>query len=108
MISEPNGPFVNLSRLNIDKYAANSQINRNLFEYVFYYEGDMRMAHQVNHIISSLSVLVNYHIIFGNVCCTFLQAMTFLDRSDCSKKCRYCRLVLDESTGKELLSLGNV
>ncbi|VDK80386.1 unnamed protein product [Litomosoides sigmodontis] len=47
MLSEPNGSFVNLSRLNIDKYAANPQVNRNLFEYVFYYEGDMRMAHQI-------------------------------------------------------------
>ncbi|VDK68413.1 unnamed protein product [Onchocerca ochengi] len=47
MISEPNGPFVNLSRLNVDKYAADSQVNRNLFEYVFYHEGDMKVAHQI-------------------------------------------------------------
>ncbi|VDP13673.1 unnamed protein product [Onchocerca flexuosa] len=47
MISEPNGPFVNLSRLNVDKYAADSQVNRNLFEYVFYHEADMKVAHQI-------------------------------------------------------------
>ncbi|KAM3717572.1 Tetratricopeptide repeat protein [Dirofilaria immitis] len=47
MISEPNGPFVNLSRLNIDKYAADSQVNRSLFEYIFYHESDMKVAHQI-------------------------------------------------------------
>ncbi|VIO97918.1 Uncharacterized protein BM_BM6009 [Brugia malayi] len=47
MISEPNGPFVNLSRLNIDKYAIDPCVNRNLFEYVFYHEGDMKIAHQI-------------------------------------------------------------
>ncbi|KAL3984822.1 Tetratricopeptide repeat protein 8 [Acanthocheilonema viteae] len=47
IISEPNGPFVNLSRLNIDKYATDPQVNRNLFEYVFYHEGDMKVAHQI-------------------------------------------------------------
>uniref|UniRef100_A0A915Q3P7 Tetratricopeptide repeat protein 8 n=1 Tax=Setaria digitata TaxID=48799 RepID=A0A915Q3P7_9BILA len=47
MISEPDGPFVNLSRLNVDKYAADPQVNRNLFEYIFYHEGDMKVAHQI-------------------------------------------------------------
>lgn len=56
MISEPNGPFVNLSRLNVDKYATDPQVNRNLFEYIFYHEGDMKIAHQVSHKIIFINV----------------------------------------------------
>ncbi|XGW06040.1 hypothetical protein V3C99_016406 [Haemonchus contortus] len=47
MASDPEGPFVNLSRLNVDKYAADPLVNRQLFEYVFYHEGDMKIAHQI-------------------------------------------------------------
>ncbi|CAI4225058.1 unnamed protein product [Auanema sp. JU1783] len=47
MISSGDGPFINLARLNIDKYASDLQVNRQLFEYVFYVEGDMRVAHQI-------------------------------------------------------------
>lgn len=39
--------FLNLSRLNIDKYAADSTVNRHLFDYVFLHEGDIKSAHQV-------------------------------------------------------------
>jgi hypothetical protein len=39
--------FLNLSRLNIDKYAADPTVNRYLFEYVFLHENDMKAAHQV-------------------------------------------------------------
>ncbi|VDN24566.1 unnamed protein product [Gongylonema pulchrum] len=34
MISQPDGPFVNLSRLNVDKYATDPQVNRTIFEYI--------------------------------------------------------------------------
>ncbi|VDN06071.1 unnamed protein product [Thelazia callipaeda] len=47
MVSQPDGPFVNLSRLNIDKYASDPAINRSLFEYVFYHEGDINIAYQI-------------------------------------------------------------
>ncbi|VDO73148.1 unnamed protein product [Heligmosomoides polygyrus] len=47
MASDPDGPFVNLARLNVEKYAADPLVNRQLFEYVFYHEGDIKMAHQV-------------------------------------------------------------
>ncbi|KAI6188863.1 hypothetical protein M3Y98_00400100 [Aphelenchoides besseyi] len=39
--------FLNLSRLNIDKYAADVTVNRYLFEYVFLHEGDMKISHQI-------------------------------------------------------------
>ncbi|CAJ0939598.1 unnamed protein product, partial [Mesorhabditis belari] len=47
MASNPDGPFVNLARLNIEKYAKDAQVNRQLFEYVFYHEGDVKTAHQI-------------------------------------------------------------
>uniref|UniRef100_A0A7E4W893 TPR_REGION domain-containing protein n=1 Tax=Panagrellus redivivus TaxID=6233 RepID=A0A7E4W893_PANRE len=47
MVAQQDGPFVNLGRLNVEKYAGDSQVNRYLFEYVFMHEGDMRMAHQI-------------------------------------------------------------
>ncbi|KAI6190634.1 hypothetical protein M3Y97_00140000 [Aphelenchoides bicaudatus] len=39
--------FLNLSRLNIDKYAADTTVNRYLFEYVFLHENDVKTAHQI-------------------------------------------------------------
>lgn len=47
MIAQQEGPFVNLARLNVEKYAADPQVNRYLFEYVFLHEGDVKIAHQV-------------------------------------------------------------
>ncbi|CAD6196436.1 unnamed protein product [Caenorhabditis auriculariae] len=47
MASGFDGQFVNLARLNIDKYAADPQVNRQLFEYVFYHENDIKVAHQI-------------------------------------------------------------
>uniref|UniRef100_A0AC34Q0D1 Tetratricopeptide repeat protein 8 n=1 Tax=Panagrolaimus sp. JU765 TaxID=591449 RepID=A0AC34Q0D1_9BILA len=47
MIAQQDGPFVNLGRLNVEKYASDSQVNRYLFDYVFMHEGDMRTAHQI-------------------------------------------------------------
>lgn len=47
MIAQQDGNFVNLARLNIDKYASDPTVNRYLFEYVFLHEGDMKVAHQV-------------------------------------------------------------
>ncbi|CAJ0589571.1 unnamed protein product [Cylicocyclus nassatus] len=47
MAASADGPFVNLARLNVDKYAADPHVNRQLFEYVFYHEADIKTAHQV-------------------------------------------------------------
>uniref|UniRef100_A0AC35U9U5 TPR_REGION domain-containing protein n=1 Tax=Rhabditophanes sp. KR3021 TaxID=114890 RepID=A0AC35U9U5_9BILA len=47
MIASSDGPFLNLARLNIDKYAADNHVNRYLFDYVFYTIGDMKSAHQI-------------------------------------------------------------
>lgn len=42
MISSPDGPFVNVSRLNFNKYAAQANVAKPLFEYLFYHENDVR------------------------------------------------------------------
>uniref|UniRef100_A0A0N4ZJ99 TPR_REGION domain-containing protein n=1 Tax=Parastrongyloides trichosuri TaxID=131310 RepID=A0A0N4ZJ99_PARTI len=47
MVAQLDGSFINLGRLNIDKYSADPNVNKQLFEYVFYHEGDMKIAHQI-------------------------------------------------------------
>ncbi|XP_034942233.1 tetratricopeptide repeat protein 8 isoform X2 [Chelonus insularis] len=44
MMSDPNGSFIELSRLNIQKYAKRQEIAKPLFEYIFYHEHDIRMG----------------------------------------------------------------
>lgn len=44
MLSQKDGPFIQVSRLNISKYAKITSIAKALFEYLFYYEGDIRNA----------------------------------------------------------------
>ena len=42
MVSSPDGPFINLARLNLSKYAARPDLAKSLFEYIFYNENDVR------------------------------------------------------------------
>jgi hypothetical protein len=49
------GQFLNLARLNVEKYARDPAVNRHLFDYVFYHEADMKTAHQV-HIFCPISI----------------------------------------------------
>ena len=42
MLSNPGGPFVNVARLNVDKYGAQPAVAKPLFEYLFYHEGNFR------------------------------------------------------------------
>ncbi|XP_070159705.1 tetratricopeptide repeat protein 8 [Polyergus mexicanus] len=44
MLTEPGGPFIQLSRLNITKYANQQSIAKPLFEYIYYHEHDARYA----------------------------------------------------------------
>lgn len=44
MYSQKEGPFIQVSRLNIAKYAKNQVLAKPLFEYLFYHEGDVRNA----------------------------------------------------------------
>ncbi|XP_033630596.1 tetratricopeptide repeat protein 8-like [Asterias rubens] len=44
MLSTPDGPFINLARLNFSKYAARPNLAKPLFEYIFHHENDVRNA----------------------------------------------------------------
>lgn len=44
MLTESGGPFIQLSRLNISKYANQPSIAKSLFEYIYYHEHDIRYA----------------------------------------------------------------
>lgn len=42
MLTEPGGPFIQLSRLNVTKYAGQQSVAKPLFEYIYYHEHDAR------------------------------------------------------------------
>ena len=44
MLSQPDGPFINLARLNLGKYAARPNLAKALFEYILYHENLVREA----------------------------------------------------------------
>ncbi|XP_077588013.1 tetratricopeptide repeat protein 8 isoform X1 [Stigmatopora nigra] len=44
MLTSPDGPFINLSRLNMSKYSQKPNLSRTLFEYIFHHENDVRNA----------------------------------------------------------------
>ncbi|XP_051775850.1 tetratricopeptide repeat protein 8 [Erpetoichthys calabaricus] len=44
MLTSPDGPFINLSRLNLAKYAQKPNLSKALFEYIFHHENDVKNA----------------------------------------------------------------
>ncbi|XP_026867437.2 tetratricopeptide repeat protein 8 isoform X3 [Electrophorus electricus] len=44
MLTNPDGPFINLSRLNLTKYAQKPNLSKTLFEYIFHHENDVKTA----------------------------------------------------------------
>uniref|UniRef100_A0A6I8MY57 Tetratricopeptide repeat domain 8 n=1 Tax=Ornithorhynchus anatinus TaxID=9258 RepID=A0A6I8MY57_ORNAN len=44
MLTHPDGPFINLSRLNLAKYAQKPKLAKALFEYIFHHENDVKNA----------------------------------------------------------------
>lgn len=42
MVSQLEGPFIQVSRLNLAKYAAQKAVAKPLFEYIYYHENDVR------------------------------------------------------------------
>lgn len=42
IVSQLDGPFIQVSRLNLAKYAAQEGVAKPLFEYIFYHENDIR------------------------------------------------------------------
>ncbi|XP_060529175.1 tetratricopeptide repeat protein 8 isoform X2 [Cylas formicarius] len=47
MLTQKDGPFIQISRLNLAKYAKNKSLNKALFEYLYYHEGDIRNAREL-------------------------------------------------------------
>ncbi|KAM9713715.1 tetratricopeptide repeat protein 8 isoform 3-T3 [Dama dama] len=45
MLTSPDGPFINLSRLNLTKYAQKPKLAKALFEYIFHHENDVKTLH---------------------------------------------------------------
>lgn len=52
MLSHPSGPFVNLSRLNYNKYATKPSMAKPLFEYILYHENDVMNAMELARLAS--------------------------------------------------------
>jgi len=48
MLSTPDGPFINLARLDMSKYAAKPTLAKALFEYIFHHENDIRNVSQTS------------------------------------------------------------
>lgn len=44
MMSQRDGPFINLARLNVGKYASRPNVAKALFEYIYYHENSIREA----------------------------------------------------------------
>jgi len=42
MVSQIDGPFINISRLNFAKYASDKQLSKLLFNYIYYQQNDIR------------------------------------------------------------------
>ncbi|CAF0906041.1 unnamed protein product [Adineta ricciae] len=47
MLSTPDGPFIQVGRLNLPKYAQNQALARSLFEHLFHHANDVRTAQQL-------------------------------------------------------------
>ncbi len=45
MLSTPDGPFIQVGRLNLPKYAQNQAISRSLFEHLFHHASDIRTVY---------------------------------------------------------------
>lgn len=42
MLTEPSGPFIDVAKLNLARYATRPALARALFEYLFHHENDVR------------------------------------------------------------------
>jgi hypothetical protein len=48
MLSTPDGPFIQIGRLNLPKYSKNQSISPSLFEYLFYHANDVRTVEHMH------------------------------------------------------------
>lgn len=57
MVSQMDGPFVNISRLNFPKYASDKQLSKLLFNYIYYQQNDIRNV-RISVIIQNILVMI--------------------------------------------------
>lgn len=57
MVSQMDGPFINISRLNFPKYASDKQLSKLLFNYIYYEQNDIRNVRtlSINYIYNNLN-----------------------------------------------------
>lgn len=47
MITEPGGPFIDISKLNFTKYAGRPALAKALFMYLFHHENDLKSVSDI-------------------------------------------------------------
>lgn len=50
MVSQMDGPFINISRLNFPKYASDKQLSKLLFNYIYYQQNDIRNVNVLTYV----------------------------------------------------------
>lgn len=63
MVQVGEGPFINLARLNVAKYAAQQNIAKALFEYIYFHENDVRHVSSLVIPLESLFI-VNFLVFY--------------------------------------------
>lgn len=60
MVQVGDGPFINLARLNVAKYAGQQNIAKALFEYIYFHENDVRHVSVMDHTNTSIECYANF------------------------------------------------
>ncbi|XP_058511317.1 tetratricopeptide repeat protein 8 isoform X3 [Ochotona princeps] len=58
MLTSPDGPFINLSRLNLTKYSQKPKLAKALFEYIFHHENDVKTVHHEDAVSLWISIVL--------------------------------------------------
>lgn len=58
MMTQPDGPFIQVARLNLVKYANEERLAKPLFQYIYYHENDVRNGPRVPKQHSSFSQIL--------------------------------------------------
>ena len=68
MLSEPDGPFINPSQLNLAKYADRPGLNKVLFDYLFYHENDIKNSLELAALATQVRyVTIHYYILIYTI-----------------------------------------
>ena len=73
MLSTPDGPFINLARLDMSKYATKPTLAKALFEYIFHHENDIRNVMLSFSLDCVVACCVSLKPVFNDVIAMFEQ-----------------------------------